>query len=144
MHCLSRYSMPFHLFLFMALFCQGDTKAAIDCSLIERCSGTKRKQKQTIKEGLLFPPHCRSECVCVPVASIVLWIDLWKLVCSPFGQIVKPSGYHRGTEPVWIQARDSGALQPFDRISRKQVGVDPFCNGFLENETGWCVYEWVV
>ena len=133
--------MPFHLFLFMALFCQGDTKAAIDCSLIERCSGTKRKQKQTIKEGLLFPPHCRSECVCVPVASIVLWIDLWKLVCSPFGQIVKPSGYHRGTGPVWTQARIGGSttLWPyFPKASRCRS----FCNGFLENGMMVCVDGW--
>ena len=72
--------------------------------------------------------------VCVCVASIVLWIDLWKLVCSPFGQIVKPSGYHRGTEPVWIQARDSGALQPFDRISRKQVGVELFATVFWKTK----------
>lgn len=47
---------------------------------------------------------------------------------------MKPSGYHRGTEPVWIQARDSGALQPFDRISRKQVGVELFATVFWKTK----------
>lgn len=134
------FNCPF-TFLFMALFCQDDIKAVIDCSLIERCSGTKRKQKQTIKRGLLFPPHCRSELMCVCVSrlhplscgltsgnSFVPHSDkLWNLQDTTAAQNLSGS------------RRESGALQPFDRISRKQVGVDPFAMVFWKRV--WVVWK---
>ena len=137
MHCLSRYSMPFHLFIYgvvLPRWYQGCHWLQLNWTMQRN-----KKEAETDDQKRFIISTSLSVwinvCVCVPVASIVLWIDLWKLVCSPFGQIVKPSGYHRGTEPVWIQARIGGSTtlwSYFPKASR----CTSFCNGFLETCVG--------
>ena len=68
--------------------------------------------------------------VCVPVASIVLWIDLWKLRLFPIRTNCETIGDTTAAQNLSGSRRELGALQPFDRISRKQVGVDPFATVF--------------
>lgn len=115
--CLSWCSMSFTFFVTAAKVIP---RAATDCSLIQRCSGTKRKKKIDDQKGFfaasptflivglyvsqLHPLSCE-------ILQRPIHIINQQLVCSPFGQTVKPSGYHRATEPVWIQGA-IGALQP--------------------------------
>ena len=133
--------MPFHLFIYgvvLPRWYQG-------CHWLQ-LNWTMQRNKKEAKtdDQKVYYLHLMSvwmsEHVCVCPGCIHCLVD-WPLETSfvPHSdELWNHRRYHRGTEPVWIQARDSGALQPFDRISRKQVGVDPFCNGFLET----CV--WVV
>ena len=86
-----------------------------------------------------------SECVCVRVCCIHCLVD-WPLETS-FVPHSDKLWNHQDTTAVQDLSgarRESGALQSFDRISQKQVGVEPFATVFWKTKrdgvctSGWC------
>ena len=147
MHCLSRYSMPFHLFIYgvvLPWWYQGCHWLQLNWMMQRNKKEAETDdQKRSITSTSLSV--WMSECVCVRVCCIHCLVD-WPLETS-FVPHSDKLWNHQDTTAVQDLSgprRESGALQSFDRISQKQVGVEPFATVFWKTKrdgvctSGWC------
>ena len=129
--------MPFHLFIYgvvLPWWYQGCHWLQLNWMMQRNKKEAETDdQKRSITSTSLSV--WMSECVCVRVCCIHCLVD-WPLETS-FVPHSDKLWNHQDTTAVQDLSgarRESGALQSFDRISQKQVGVEPFATVFWKTK----------